>query len=127
MDCRCPLQLSDTPSKFCPLAVQRLKAIRNVGKELTEEEENKLPGCCWAVQAQLANYCFFKLAEDTLSNGGLSDNDIAYMNNISVDTVKKIEKKAINQIKDADIYEELRELFDGDEIISDITEDYIYE
>ena len=44
MDQRCPRKLDELPCEFCPLAVLRLKALRNSDKEFTEDEEAKLPG-----------------------------------------------------------------------------------
>ena len=44
MDARCPRRLENLPCEFCPLAVLRLKALRNSDKELSEDEESKLPG-----------------------------------------------------------------------------------
>ena len=41
MDCRCPRKLKQLPRAWCPLAVLKLKALRNAERELTEEEENK--------------------------------------------------------------------------------------
>lgn len=102
MDSRCPRKLDDLPCDYCPLAVLRLKALRNSDKELTEIEENLLPGCAWAVNHQMSNYCFFSYLKDYL-NESPSDKEIAHMNNISVDTVKKIEKEAMTQIKELDI------------------------
>jgi hypothetical protein len=45
MDKRCPRALKSMPSEWCPLAVMRLRAIRTAGRELSEEEESRLPGC----------------------------------------------------------------------------------
>jgi DNA-directed RNA polymerase sigma subunit (sigma70/sigma32) len=102
MDIRCPRKLDELPCEFCPLAVLRLKALRNSDKELTEAEEALLPGCPWAVNHQMSNYCFFNYLKDYL-NDSPSDKEIAHMNNVSLETVKKIEKEAMNKIKDLEI------------------------
>ena len=100
MDKRCPRQLEALPETWCPLAVQRLKALRRADRELTEEEEANLPGCPWGVNHQLANYCFFSLiAQHTPDTKVFSDMEIAHFCNVSTDTVKKVEKKAIDKIK----------------------------
>lgn len=112
MDPRCPRKLKDFPDGFCPLAVLRLKALRNAEQELTEEEENKLPGCNWAVSHQMCGYCFFSFMA-RYADEGLSDVEIASMNSISVDTVKKIEKKALAKLKEFKEMEELRECVEG--------------
>lgn len=102
MDRRCPRKLDELPCEFCPLAVLRLKALRNSDTELTEEEETKLPGCPWAVNHQMSNYCFFNYLKDYL-NETPSDKEIAHMNNVSVETVKAVEKEAMAKIKELDI------------------------
>src|SRR5271165_1541387 len=94
MDKRCPRSLESLPGSFCSLAVMRLRAIRTAGRELTEEEESKLPGCPWAVNHQLANYCFFKYVQDYTGDKSPSDVEIASLNCMSVDAVKKTEKAA---------------------------------
>jgi len=102
MDLRCPRKLDELPCEFCPLAVLRLKALRNSNKELNEGEENKLPGCPWAINHQMSNYCFFNYLKDYL-NEAPADKEIAHMNNLSLETIKKVEKEAMEKIKKLDI------------------------
>lgn len=102
MDSRCPRKLDELPCDFCPLAVLRLKALRNSSIEVNEEEEAKLPGCPWAVNHQMSNYCFFAYIKDYLDVPP-SDKEIAHMNNVSVNTVKSTEAKALDKIKKMDI------------------------
>jgi hypothetical protein len=108
MDSRCPRKLTELPCEFCPLAVLRLKALRNSPEELTEEEEGKLPGCPWAVNHQMSNYCFFNYIKDYLDVVP-SDKEIAHMNNVSVNTVKSIEEKALEKIKNMDVIKDIRD------------------
>lgn len=107
MDERCPRKLEELPCDYCPLAVLRLKALRNSEKELTEEEEAKLPGCPWAVNHQMSNYCFFKYTKEYLHNPP-SDKEIAHMNNVSVETVKGVEKEALSKIKEFKIIKDMK-------------------
>ncbi|MHA1676324.1 MAG: hypothetical protein ACTSU6_04020 [Candidatus Njordarchaeales archaeon] len=107
IDSRCPRKLDNLPCQFCPLAVLRLKALRNSEKELSEVEENLLPGCPWAVNHQMSNYCFFKYTKDYLHNSP-SDKEIAHMNNVSVETVKGIEKEALVKIKEFKIIKDMK-------------------
>jgi len=128
MDKRCPRSLGELPGSPCPLAVQRLKAIRYAGRELTEEEESKLPGCPWAVAHQLSNYCFFKYTEEFLTQEKqLSDMEIAHMCSISIDTVKKVEKKAINKLKANSGFQEISTVYGSDKIIDDKDADTEFE
>ena len=108
MDSRCPRKLEELPCEYCPLAVLRLKALRNNEEELTEEEEAKLPGCPWAVNHQMSNYCFFNYVADYLNNPP-SDKEIAHMNNVSVETVKETTKDALDKIKEFELIQALKD------------------
>ena len=111
MDSRCPRKLDELPCEYCPLAVLRLKALRNSDDELTEDQEAKLPGCPWAVNHQMSNYCFFSYIKEYLNNAP-SDKEIAHMNNVSVETVKEITKDALDQIKEFELIKDLKEADD---------------
>lgn len=117
MDPRCPRRLEDMPDSWCPLAVMRLKAIRNAGRELTEEEEALLPGCPWAIDHQLAHYCFFEYLTKFTSEKSVSDIELAALLNVSVDTIKKIEKTALNKMRNHDSFADLKT--DGEPVVSD--------
>ena len=120
IDNRCPRQLKDTPGTFCPLAVQRLKALRHAGRELTEEEEAALPGCPWSINHQLANYCFFKfISEFTPDDKPLSEMEIAHFCNISTDTVRKIEKRGLQKMRESSVFKEIIDISNGDRIMED--------
>lgn len=119
MDKRCPRGLTCHPDKFCPLAVQRLKSLRHAGRELTEDEENLLPGCKWAVNHQMANYCFFSLMKDYIPNRPFSDMEIAHFCNIAVNTVKKIEKDSMKKLKESVAFKEISQTYDGDTIFTE--------
>jgi len=120
MDPRCPRKLDQLPCDWCPLAVQRLKALRHTDKELSEEEEDKLGGCKYAVNHQMANYCFFKLIEDySADNKGFSDMEIAHFLNLPIDTIKKIEKKAIHKLQESKSFKEIINTHNGDRILED--------
>ena len=122
MDSRCPRKLEDYPDEWCSLAVLRLKALRNAGKELTEEEEAKCPGCQWAVAHQLSSYCFFKYAKDYLDGKAISDIEIASLNSISTDTVKKVEKKALNAVKNSGMVQRIKDAYQGNDVLDNVKE-----
>lgn len=126
MDKRCPRALENMPEQWCPLAVMRLRAIRTAGRELTEEEEAKLPGCPWAVNHQLANYCFFKYIKEFAGDKPPSDIEVASLNCISVDAVKKTEKSALNKIRETEEFKDLKESMEGENIVSESTTDDDY-
>ena len=127
MDKRCPRKLVEQPTSWCPLAVLRLKAMRNAGKELTAEEEDKLPGCSWAVNHQLANYCFFNYMEQFLDEENTpSETEVAHLMNISPETVKKIQKQAIESIRNVHEFKELKEAYGDESVVPDSPSDDSY-
>lgn len=119
MDGRCPRKLETHPDSWCPLAVLRLKAVRNAGRELTEEEEAKLPGCPWAVNHQLANYCFFKYMNDFGSDTPPSEAEIAHYLNLSLDTVKKTQKDAIQKVREEKSFADIIDSHKGEAVIGE--------
>ena len=121
MDPRCPIKLDSYPTEWCPLAVLRLKALRNADHELTEEEEANLPGCPWAVNHQLSNYCFFKYMNDYTPDKPLSEMEVAALNNISVETVKKTEKSALAKIRESEQFHEIKENYGDDQVVDDMS------
>jgi hypothetical protein len=126
MDNRCPRALECMPENWCPLAVMRLKAIRMAGRELTEDEESKLQGCPWGVNHQLANYCFFKYIKEYASDKPPSDVEIASLNGISIDTVKKTEKIALAKIRETKEFSSLKEAMNGESVVSEHPSDDDY-
>ena len=126
MDKRCPRALECLPNEWCPLAVMRLRAIRTAGRELTEEEESKLPGCPWAVNHQLANYCFFKYIQDYAGDKPPSDVEVASLNCMSVDAVKKTEKTALAKIRETDEFRTLKEDMEGESVVGESLSDEDY-
>jgi hypothetical protein len=119
MDPRCPRGLENLPESFCPLAVMRLRAIRTAGRELTEEEEAKLPGCPYSVSHQLSNYCFFKYIKEFTGDKPPSDAEVASLNCISVEAVKKTEKTALNKIRATEEFKDLKESMNGESVVEE--------
>ncbi len=125
---RCPRQLKDLPDTWCPLAVLRLKTIRALGREPTEEEEAKMPGCPWAIAHQLSGYCWFKYEAHFMNDSPSSDMDIAALLNVSVDTVKKTSETAINKLQSETNVVEIKKVFSGESVLGDSSpkDDSIY-
>ena len=118
-DSRCPRKLQESPQSYCPLAVLRLKALRNAGRELTEQEESRLPGCPFSVSHQLSCYCFFKYMAEYYPNQSLTDIEIAHYNSVSVDTVKKSSLHAISRLRDLKDFVEILDIYGGDAILEE--------
>jgi len=116
---KCPRKLEDLPREWCPLAVLRLKQIKNIKEEITEEVENKMPGCPFYISSQLSNYCFFVYESNNLDHS-MSDLEIANLLGISIDAVKKAEQSAINKLKDNDSLVELKGHLNGESVISSV-------
>ncbi len=102
---------------YCPLAVLRLKALRNAGRELTENEEGLLPGCPFSVAHQLSCYCFFKYMSEYYPNQPLTEIEIAHYNTVSVDTVKKTSLHAISELHALKDFTEISDIYDNDVIL----------
>jgi DNA-directed RNA polymerase sigma subunit (sigma70/sigma32) len=100
------------PETWCDLAVLRLKTIRNAGRELTEEEESSLPGCPWAIDSQSAHYCFFKYLSEFTQDKAVSDIELAALLNVSVDSIKKIEKTGLSKMRESETFSSMKS---GDE------------
>jgi hypothetical protein len=107
MDQRCPRKLKYLPDTWCPLSVLRIKMIRLAGRELTEDEENMLPGCPWQISSQLSNYCFFNYVQLHLPENTMSDAEIAHLLNFSIDTVKRLNRVGFKKIKNSAMCQEL--------------------
>jgi len=128
MDKRCPRKLCDVPTAYCPLAVLRLKAIRSLDHEPTEEEETNMPGCRFAIFHQLANYCLFAYLEKySNADSPPSDMEIAHYLGVSVETVRKLVKQAIEKMKISESFEELEESRGDEPIMPDRGETGEYE
>jgi DNA-directed RNA polymerase sigma subunit (sigma70/sigma32) len=95
----------------------RIKALRNSGKELSEEEESRLPGCQWAVDSQMAHYCFFAYLSEFADNKQVSDVELAALLNVSVETIKRIEKSGLLKMRDHKSFSDMKD--DGEPIVSE--------
>lgn len=126
---QCPRKLKKLPNSICPLAVMRLKHLRSLGEEPSEEEEQAMVGCSWAIAHQLSGYCYFVYEAKFLPEQGLSDAEIAGLLNISPITVKTTYDNALSKLKQASFVNELKIAMDGERVVEDrmdIDDDTIY-
>lgn len=94
--------------------------MRHAGRELSEEEEMACPGCNFAINHQMANYCFFSFMEKfSHEEKNLSDMEMAHFLNLPVDCIKKTEKKAIAKLRNSDAIKEVKEMYDGEAIVEE--------
>jgi hypothetical protein len=111
MDKRCPMMLKEYPTTFCPMAVIRLKAVKNLEYFPSEEEESKLPGCSYSINHQQSCYCWFKYARDYLTKD-TPHHEIAHLLNIPEDEVYAIEANALEKVRKSAEVEELQKTHD---------------
>ena len=116
---KCIRQLDQLPQGWCPAAVMRLKYLKSLDREPTEEDEKNAPGCPWAVSEQLSGYCWFAYEAKYLPDQPLSDQDIAANLQISVEAVKETAEKAIKKIQNNSEIKEIRKIYDQDSVIED--------
>lgn len=111
MDSRCPMQLKEYPTTFCPMAVIRLKAVKSAESFPSEEEEAGMPGCDFAINHQQSCYCWFRYARDYLSRE-TSHYEIAHLLNIPEEEVVAIEVAAMEKVKRSAQISEIDRSFD---------------
>jgi hypothetical protein len=122
MDCRCPRKLKDSPTEYCPLAVQRLRWLESLGREATEKEEEAAPGCPWAIRNHDFMFCFFKKMEEI--QDPMSDIQIAHSLGISEQTMKKTKDRAIAKLRTKKMFVQMKDIFGDDPIVTERTEPY---
>ena len=120
-DPRCPRNLEFLPEDWCPLAVLRLKAIKHrEGTTLSEEEESQLRGCPWAIQNQMAGYCFFKyMSLYGVDQPNISDQETAHLLGLSIDEVRCAEKTGLAKLKNSSFASELKDLYQDEHIVNE--------
>jgi len=119
-DKKCPRQLKDYPKGYCPLAVIRLKWLRSLGREPTEEEELNAPGCNWAINHQMSSYCWFVYETKFMPDSPVSDVEIAAALNISIETVKQVADSAMSKVQSSELVVELKKTLDGESIVDEV-------
>ena len=125
---RCIRKLDELPQGWCPAAVIRLKYLKTLGREPTEDDEKNAPGCPWAVADQISGYCWFVYEAKYLSDQPLSDQDIAANLHISPETVKETVDTAIKKLQNSSEIKEIRNIYGEDCVVEDssLDDDSIY-
>ena len=91
----CQRGLDEYPCEDCPLALDKINAIKSKGKG--EYNEDDLPGCSWYISNAEYHYCFwlyYKMCEDDPA----TDKEICDMLLISKATLEKDFKSAIQKL-----------------------------
>lgn len=100
MDDRCPLGLQDFPTSVCPLAVERLRAMRNN----KGDAQNVKVGCEWYIASKEANYCFHKYMAQNEGESHATI-DIASLLHVTQAVVYSDLTKAVGKVKEAGVGE----------------------
>jgi hypothetical protein len=116
---KCPRKLDELPKGYCPLAVHRLKWLRSLGREPTEEEELNAPGCNWAINHQMSGYCWFAYEAKFMSETPASDVEIAAALNLSIDTVKQVAESALSKIQNSEFVVEVKKTLEGESVVQE--------
>lgn len=115
MDPRCPLSLDDYPTTWCKLAVLRLKGIQNSNGNLTEAQEEKLPGCPWAIFDLYSHYCFFQYMRDKQEQPS-SEAEVSSLLGIPQPLVHEAYQSAFEKYKESDLYTDIEYSYGSDSI-----------
>ena len=106
----CPRQLDGPPCSACPLAMERLNAIKAEGPaDKRKRDLESLPGCPWYIASSEYNYCFWNLAKE-LQDDPRSDREICDLLMISQATLDRTFDAAIEKFKNAKDGEALKSL-----------------
>lgn len=109
----CPRQLKSTPCEACPLALERINAIKSETASERKKKDMEEPsvGCPWFVSSADHNYCFWSYSE-SLYNDPSSDREICDTLLIPKPTLDKEFKSAISKleaIRDSEAIQEFKE------------------
>jgi hypothetical protein len=138
----CPIRLQELPRHwsaggqklhYCPLAVMRLKALRSAaaeGRLVTQDEEDKLPGCPWAIKSQMSGYCWFVYEATMKNEASKSDIEIASVLELPVDQVKIAYASATDKVLSSQESGSIKEMLasgsvSGQERLS-LEDEYVY-
>lgn len=105
----CPARLTTRPAEPCPRALERIHAIQAEGPR-SKVDPDSLPGCPWAINSTVHNYCFWSLAAEL--DEPLSDREICNLLGINQQTLEKTLQSAILKLqvlKDTDVMNEFVE------------------
>jgi hypothetical protein len=111
MDFRCPLALLDFPKTICPLAVERLQALKEQKGNVLHHQEDEMGGCPHYINDKESNYCFFKYIHD--NEGKIHSN------------VETADKMMLTQASIYSAYTRGLEFLSESDLINDLKEDFI--
>lgn len=109
----CPRQLDCLPCEACPLALDRINAIKAESAAERKQNHDAEPnvGCPWFIASSDHNYCFWSYNE-SLGNDPASDREISDLLLMSKATLTQEYTDAISKltlIKDSQLIQDLRD------------------
>lgn len=123
---KCPRKLDQPPGTWCHLGALRMKALRSLVNEPSQEEEAGLPGCPYAISHQFSNYCWFKYESEHMKDESCSDQEAAALLGLSTETVKKTADMALDKLRKSNYVADLKKHHGKDPIVDDSSLEDIY-
>lgn len=106
----CPRKLDSPPCSACPLAMERLNAIKAEGPaDKRKRDLESLPGCPWYIASSENHYCFWNLAKE-LQDDPRTDREICDLLMISQVILDRTFDSAIEKFKDTKDGEAIKSL-----------------
>jgi hypothetical protein len=98
---RCPLGLKEYPTTPCPMAIQRIKAIKY---NIIIDEKN-MPGCPWWILDSSSCYCFWYYINVFQKDKEANVSEIAASLMLSNEEVEEIISDNINKLKEDEVFD----------------------
>lgn len=95
----CPRQLSELPCESCPLALERINAIKSDNSDKRKRDLEPSVGCPWFVASAEHNYCFW-LYNKFLDNEPVTDRETCDLLLISKQLMEKTFESAIDKLRE---------------------------
>lgn len=108
----CPRKLNSPPCSACPLAMERINAIKAEGPaDKRKKDLDTLPGCPWYISSSGHSFCFWNLANE-LQDDPRGDREICDMlmiNSAMLDKTFTSAIECLEKIKDSEALKALQE------------------
>ena len=108
----CPRQLSDLPCESCPIALERINAIKADGSDKKKRDSEPQVGCPWFVASSEHHFCFW-VYNQFLDGDPASDREICDQLLISKPVLEKTFESAIEKLQEIKESPEMRDLVES--------------
>jgi len=114
----CPRQLDSLPCESCPLALERINAIKADGTKKKRKENEPKNGCDWFIASAEYNYCFW-LYNKFLESEPATDREICDMLMIDKQTLESTFNSAIDKLKSIKDSQLIKDLIESVAVIAE--------